>query len=65
LYTDGLTEARAGGEMFGENRLADFLRSRIDPHAATVITELSKLISEFNPPPRDDVALLAMTARRS
>jgi sigma-B regulation protein RsbU (phosphoserine phosphatase) len=63
LYTDGLTETRAGGEMFGENRFADFLRGRIDPHAATAITDLGKLISEFNPPPRDDVALLAMTAR--
>jgi serine phosphatase RsbU (regulator of sigma subunit)/anti-sigma regulatory factor (Ser/Thr protein kinase) len=28
LYTDGVSEARRGGEQFGDRRLAEFLRSR-------------------------------------
>nr|WP_114453563.1 GAF domain-containing SpoIIE family protein phosphatase [Halopolyspora algeriensis] len=60
LYTDGLTEARPGGEFFGEQRLETFLADNIDAGAETLIGELTTLIGGFDPAPEDDIALLAL-----
>jgi sigma-B regulation protein RsbU (phosphoserine phosphatase) len=61
LYTDGLTEARPDGAFFGEDGLTAFLSSRARTTAEQLIGELTGLIAGFDPPPTDDVALLAMT----
>lgn len=61
LYTDGLTEARPGEAFFGEDGLASFLRGRASTTARELIGALTNLIDGFDPPPSDDVALLAIT----
>lgn len=53
LYSDGLTEARPGGEFFGEECLARFAGHRAGSHA-------DELINDFDPAPADDIALLAI-----
>lgn len=62
LHTDGLTEARSDGEFFGEENLTAFLADRAECTATELIDELTKLIDGFDPPPQDDVALLALRA---
>jgi serine phosphatase RsbU (regulator of sigma subunit) len=64
LYTDGLTEARLDGEMFGERRLAEALTRRL----ALDLSELPEALlgdalafSEGRL--RDDVAILAVRPR--
>ncbi len=64
LYTDGLAEARAGDQLFGEDRIANTLRK--DPGVAPEV--LCKLLLEAardfaSEPMTDDVAILAI--RRS
>lgn len=61
LYTDGLIEARPGGQFFGEEGLAAFLRGRRPSDAQELIDDLKSLIAGFDPGPTDDVALLALT----
>lgn len=62
LYTDGLIEARPGGQFFGEERLSTFLSERTKLTPDDVITDLAALIEGFDPQPDDDVALLALGA---
>lgn len=60
-YTDGLTEARDGEEMFGEERIATTLRR--DPGAAPEVLckALLEAASDFaSGPIADDVAILAI-----
>jgi len=60
-YTDGLTEARAGGEMFGEERVATTLRR--DPGVAPEVLckSLLEAATDFSSGPiADDVAILAI-----
>jgi serine phosphatase RsbU (regulator of sigma subunit)/anti-sigma regulatory factor (Ser/Thr protein kinase) len=65
LYTDGLTEAlNPAGEMFGQERLADWLRARV-PLPATaegMRDELAAELSRFRGPAalRDDQAFLIL-----
>ncbi len=64
MYTDGLAEARSGGELYGEERIANFLRR--DPGVAPDVLCKSLLESaqDFaSGPIDDDVAILAL--RRS
>nr|WP_211210166.1 GAF domain-containing SpoIIE family protein phosphatase [Actinopolyspora halophila] len=64
LYTDGLTEARPGGELYGEERLAEFLTRHVDVGATALVGELDGLLAEFGSAVTDDVALLAMSVPR-
>jgi sigma-B regulation protein RsbU (phosphoserine phosphatase) len=60
LYTDGVTEARAGAELFGEERLRAALPSLADSAAAVadgVLDEVMRFQSGF---PSDDIALVAL-----
>lgn len=65
LYTDGLTESvNAAGELFGPERLADWMRSRI-PLPATAEALRDELAAELNrfrggAPLRDDQAFLIL-----
>lgn len=61
LYTDGLTEARPGGEFFGEDGLIAFLSGSTTTNARELVADLTSLIADFTPAPTDDVALLALS----
>src|SRR5690606_4709649 len=61
LYTDGLAEARDGGTLFGEDRIANTLRR--DPGVApdVLCKSLLEAAREFaSDPLTDDVAILAI-----
>ena len=60
LYTDGITEARgAGGELFGEARLIDCLRSAADASAAEIADRIRGAVDAFQAgPPSDDRAIV-------
>lgn len=61
FYTDGLTEARIGREMFGEERLRHVVRTNAGASARQVIdavaTELVRTAAQLH----DDVALLSVS----
>lgn len=61
FFTDGLTEARPGGEFFDEAGLAAFLAGRVGHGAARLVDELAALVAGFAPAPTDDIALLALS----
>ncbi len=64
LYTDGLSESRAGDQLFGEDRIANTLRR--DPGAAPeiLVKTLLEAARDFaREPITDDIAILAV--RRS
>ena len=61
FYTDGLAEARAGEQLFGEDRIAQFIRR--DPRMSPDVLCKSLLAAarDFSDAPlRDDVAILAI-----
>jgi sigma-B regulation protein RsbU (phosphoserine phosphatase) len=61
MYTDGLAEARSGGQIFGEDRIAGALRR--DPGQDTTIMckDLLEAARDFaSEPLTDDVAILAI-----
>jgi serine phosphatase RsbU (regulator of sigma subunit)/anti-sigma regulatory factor (Ser/Thr protein kinase) len=65
LYTDGVTEtANAAGEMFGHERLAEWLRARVGRRcsAASLRDELVRELAAFRgtSPLRDDQAFLIL-----
>lgn len=61
LYTDGLTEARRNGELYGEERLFDFLRLQRDvPAGELVRAVIAEVMSFAGERLRDDLALLAL-----
>lgn len=60
LYTDGVTEARVGRELFGEERLRSLLASCVGLDAAGVVERVERAVLNAQPRPRDDIALLAL-----
>lgn len=62
FYTDGITEARTrDGAQFGGDGLARALGGYAGQPAGSVIAGLQHLLASFDPPPGDDVALLALS----
>ncbi len=63
LYTDGVTEARRNGELFGEKRLLEVLgaASHREPHQ--LIERLQAAVIDFADELKDDLQILAL--RRS
>jgi sigma-B regulation protein RsbU (phosphoserine phosphatase) len=59
LYTDGLTEFPESGSGFRDDDLSRFLAELGHRHPRTLVAELVEKLSTFDPPPADDVALLA------
>ena len=59
VYTDGVTDARARGEIFGEERLRDELAGAQDPATAVERIE-SALIQFVDGPIADDAAAVAI-----
>jgi serine phosphatase RsbU (regulator of sigma subunit) len=61
LYTDGLTEARREGQLYGEDRLFTFLLSKgTAPSSDVVQTVIDEVMSFSGKRLRDDLALLAV-----
>ena len=61
LYTDGLTEARRGGELYGEDRLFAFLPTMCSADPTDVIEAvLAEVKSYAGDRLRDDLAVLAV-----
>lgn len=61
LYTDGLSEVRDGGQLFGEDRVAQIVRR--DPGAAADVLckSLLEAATDFSSGPlHDDIAILAV-----
>jgi serine phosphatase RsbU (regulator of sigma subunit) len=61
VYTDGLAEARDGHALFGEERIAQFVRRDpgIDPQA--LCSSLVDAARDFSSAPiTDDIAILAV-----
>ena len=64
LYTDGLAEARAGDQLFGEDRVANTLRRDPGVSPDVLCKSLLEAARDFaTEPMTDDVAILAI--RRS
>ncbi len=65
LYTDGLAEARSGGQLFGEDRIAGIIYRRDPGQDATILCKTllrsgPGLRGCPKPAPGDDVAILAV-----
>ena len=61
VYTDGLAEARAGEAMFGEERVAQFLRRDPGVEADVLCKSLVEAARDFaSSPITDDIAVLAV-----
>jgi PAS domain S-box-containing protein len=61
LYTDGILDARAGRETFGEARLRESLAEAAGGAPATVLRRIDEAVRAFSPGrPRDDKALMAL-----
>ena len=60
LYTDGLTEARHGEEMFGPDRLADVLKWNADLKAAEIAQVLLGAVQSFSDQPLDDLTVVVL-----
>lgn len=63
LYTDGVTEARRGRELFGEARLLEVLAASLDQHPTALVEHLREAVLRYAGDLRDDLQVLAL--RRS
>jgi two-component system CheB/CheR fusion protein len=60
LYTDGATEARREGELFGEQRLIETLRAAADRSPAALLETLRAAVTSFAGELQDDLQILAL-----
>ena len=60
LYTDGLTEARRDGALFGEERLLEVLASAPDVSPQKLVETLRAALLDFSGELRDDVQILVV-----
>ena len=64
LFTDGVTEARRSGQLFGEERLEQLLRANLDRPLDQVLSAIEKAVVEFaGGEIGDDLAMLAIRPR--
>lgn len=60
FYTDGVTEARAGKEFFGDERVAGILRSAQGASAVNLVQLIEAAVVDYAGALTDDLALLAI-----
>ena len=60
LYTDGVTEARRGGELFGEKRLLEVLGGAQDRDPQQLVERLRAAVIDYAGELRDDLQILAL-----
>ena len=60
LYTDGLTEARHGDDMFGSERLAEVLRLNAELRASEIANVLLGAVQSFTDQPLDDLTVVVL-----
>jgi sigma-B regulation protein RsbU (phosphoserine phosphatase) len=60
IYTDGLTEARRGEELFGVERVQAVLEGSAHRRAADVVEELLREVRAFTDRPLDDLTVLVL-----
>jgi sigma-B regulation protein RsbU (phosphoserine phosphatase) len=60
LYTDGLSEARSGGQVFGEERIGNIVRRDPGQDASLICKTLIEAARDFSSPLVDDIAILAV-----
>ena len=64
LYTDGVTEARSGGVLFGEKRLIEVLGGAQDRAPQQVIERLQAAVIDYADELKDDLQILALRRTR-
>lgn len=62
LYTDGVTEARDGRELFGEKRLLEALRPLAGQPAEAIAAGLEAAVDAFRRSANDDIAIVVTQA---
>lgn len=62
LYTDGVTEARSGAQLFGERRLLEALRGLAGRSAEEIADGLDAAAASFRRSARDDTAIVVVQA---
>jgi len=63
-YTDGVTEARRGRDLFGRDRLQTALRELVDRPAQVMAEEIYRRVCQFrDDSPADDITLLVAKFR--
>ncbi|QXC61511.1 SpoIIE family protein phosphatase [Aquihabitans sp. G128] len=65
LYTDGVTEARRGKELFGEKRLLAAIRSLAGQDAEGIAAGLDDAVSDYQDDANDDIAIVVVQAQRA
>jgi len=60
LYTDGVTEARRDGELFGEERLVEVLCGAQDRHPQVLVDRLHDAVTAHAGELTDDLQILAL-----
>ena len=60
LYTDGLTEARRGDEMFGVERVREVLDQHAHRRARDILAALMATVRTWAEPPMDDLTVLVL-----
>jgi serine phosphatase RsbU (regulator of sigma subunit)/PAS domain-containing protein len=66
LWTDGVSERRGGGELFGEARLEQLLEAQRGSSAAEIVAAIERAVVDFAPGlPQDDIAVVAVRAEPS
>jgi PAS domain S-box-containing protein len=66
FYTDGVTEAHRGHQLFGEDRLAAVLAGCAGSDAETIADAVQRAVQDFaEGPRRDDVAVLVLSVEGS
>jgi phosphoserine phosphatase RsbU/P len=64
LYTDGVTEARSGSDIFGEERLREMLAGCAGLDAEAIASRIEDAVESYRDDgARDDVALLVLRVR--
>ena len=62
LYTDGVTEARRGNDLFGEARLVDALAGLAGLPAEEIASGLEAAVADFRRSASDDTAIVVLQA---